>query len=85
MNAASWIILAVVVAWVAWTVKSRLFKSASKRRGGCCDIGDADAGKGCACGGCTGCDGCGEPATRRNAVLPIVKEAPKDDNSSSAA
>lgn len=83
MNAASWIILALIVLWLAWIAKSRLFKSAAKRRGGCCDTGDADAG--CACGGCAGCDACNESATRRNAVVPIVKEAPKGDNSHSAA
>ena len=45
MNAASWVILAIIVVWCVWTVKSRLFKSARKRGGGCCGAGDADAGR----------------------------------------
>ena len=74
MNLASWIILAIVIALLAFAVKATFFKRKSK--GGCCDVGDKDALKQGAsrpesCGGCTECSSC---ATQRNALKPRIIE-----------
>ena len=78
MNAASWIILIVVIAVVGLAIRATFFKK--KPRGGCCDVGDkpsrsGGAASGCpecsatSCGGCTGCSG----IAMKNNLQPIYK------------
>ena len=79
MNLASWIILGIVLAVLALAVKATFFRK--KRRGGCCDTGDAHdkrdddldlSGLMCSsdCGSCPACKGC---ASARNNLQPTYK------------
>ena len=71
MSLGSWILLAVIIAWAAIAIKVYFFGGFKKKKGqkasigACCDTGDG--------AGCAGCSGCEEPATRRNAVAPVIK------------
>lgn len=73
MSIGAWIVLLVIIAWAAIAIKVYFFGGFKKKKGqkasigACCDTGDEN---------CAACAGCNEPATRRNAVAPIVKDAP---------
>lgn len=85
MNLASWIVLGIVIAAIAFAIKATFFKK--NRRGGCCDTGDEPLdskpigfdGKpvGCspsACSTCS-CNSCSEMAARykiiENNLVPL--------------
>lgn len=76
MSIGSWILLLVIIVWAVIAIKVYFFGGFKKKKpgqkasiGACCDTGDED---------CAACDGCNEPATKRNAVAPVVKSVPKE-------
>lgn len=74
MSIGAWIVLIVIIAWAVIAIKVYFFGGFKKKGhkasvGACCDIDNEN---------CGGCNGCSDPATRRNAVTPIVKDLPKE-------
>lgn len=78
MNFASWVILAIVIAIVAFAIRATF----SKKKSSCCGCAHdepspsakadeaLDLGIKFDCGDCTACQGC---ATKRNCLQPTIK------------
>lgn len=75
MNVASWIILAIVIVWIGFAIRSAFF-GGSKKRSSCHNAfpDDEELKLPSACAGCSKGDCSGCTSLKRNVPTPVIRE-----------